>query len=140
MTGERVFVDTNVLVYAHDKRAGRKHEYASAMVRTWWSSSVVPTISVQVLQEFYVVLLKKRISAVDASATVLNYASWDVVENTKALFSNALQEQARWGLSFWDAMILAAARQAKVKLIISEDFSKKQNYSGIEVKNPFAGV
>lgn len=132
-----IFVDTNILVYAHDTNAGKKHTQAKMMLANLWQSAPLPWISVQVLQEFLVTLRRKGVSATDARETVEAYTRWRVVENNVDLLRAGMAEMERWQLSFWDGLILASARQARVSMILSEDFSAGQDYNGIKIANPF---
>ena len=93
-------------------------------------------MSVQVLQELYVNLYRKGISIPEARTTVQDYAAWNVVENRFSLLEEGIDEMERWQLSFWDSLILAAARRAGASVIYSEDFSSQQDYGGIRVQNP----
>jgi predicted nucleic acid-binding protein len=135
---DSVFIDTNVLVYAHDLDAGRKHQVARQLVQVQWSKPVWPCISVQVLQELAVNLLRKGVSLQETRETVRDYTAWRVAENTVPLLEAALDEMARWQVSFWDGLILAAARGAGASVIYSEDLSAGQDYGDIRVENPFA--
>jgi len=132
------FVDTNILVYAHDRDAGEKHETAKRLVAGFWREAKWPALSVQVLQELYVNLYRKGVSLVEAKEAVSDYAAWQVVENTVSLLEAGIDEMRRWQLSFWDSLIVAAARQAGASVIYSEDMSADQDYAGIRVENPFA--
>jgi predicted nucleic acid-binding protein len=136
MITEPVFVDTNILVYAHDTEAGEKHVQAREIVESLWNRDLPPSISVQVLQEFYVNLVKKEVPLPAAHRAVRNYFVWFVVENDRQLLVNGMDEQVRWKLSFWDALILAAARRSKARAIWSEDFNTGQDYDGIVAVNP----
>lgn len=132
------FVDTNILVYAHDCQAGGKHRAAKDLVANFWKDDRWPSISVQVLQEFYVNLQRKGVPEVEARAAVKDYAAWRVVENTVTLLEAGIDEMQRWQLSFWDGLILAAARHAGARVIHSEDLSDTEDYGGLRVRNPFA--
>lgn len=131
-----VFVDTNILVYAHDRAAGPKHETAKDLIAQGWRRSPLPWVSIQVLQELLVNLRRKGVEPKAARQTVEDYTHWRVVENTLSLFADGLDEMDRWKLSLWDAMILAAARSAGAKIVWSEDLSEEQDYDGIQVVNP----
>jgi predicted nucleic acid-binding protein len=109
MSNEQVFVDTNILVYAHDKDAGDKYLMAKGRLESLWSRPILPSISVQVLQEFYVNLIRKKVKSADAGEAVLNYLEWDVIDNDRALLLEGIRLQAKWHISFWDALIIAAA-------------------------------
>ena len=131
-----LFIDTNVLVYAHDLDAGKKHDKAKSLVADLWRSDPLPWISVQVLQELLVSFRRKDVPLPEIRGTVEDYARWRVVENTVQIVEMGLSEMERWQLSFWDALILAAARQIGAKRIWSEDLSDTQDYGGIRVVNP----
>jgi predicted nucleic acid-binding protein len=133
---DRVFVDTNVLVYAHDRMAGRKHEIAKRRVEELWDLPTPPSLSIQVLQELYVNLVKKRISRQDAQETIADYLRWEVVINDGSLLLEGFRAQDRWQISFWDALIVAAAKRAGATVIWSEDLSAGQDYGGVTVVNP----
>lgn len=137
MLNRRIFVDTNILVYAHDRDAENKYQMAKNKVTDLWNSSMSPAISVQVLQELYVNLRKKKVSADDAQQTIQDYLAWDVIENDTELLIEGIELQKRWQSSFWDALILAAAKRAQAQVIWSEDFNTNQIYDDILVVNPF---
>lgn len=132
-----VFVDTNILVYAHDLDAGAKHERAKQLVGECWQSFPLPWISVQVLQELLVTLRRKGVEPVAARQTVEDYSLWRVVENDLALFRAGMDQMTRWQISFWDGLILAAARSRGATIIWSEDLNDEQDYDGVRVRNPF---
>jgi predicted nucleic acid-binding protein len=138
MSDRAVFVDTNILVYAHDTDAGDKGKVAARKLTELWDSGFPASISVQVLQELYVNLLRKGVTQRAARETVSDYFVWQVIDNDRTLFAQAMEEQARWKLSFWDASILAAARRAAARVLWSEDFSPGQDYGGVVVVNPLA--
>jgi predicted nucleic acid-binding protein len=131
-----VFVDANILVYAHDRDAGVKHAQARQRVAELWQAETMPWVSVQVLQEFFVNLHRKGVPLATSRSAVQDYSKWRVVENTVALLNRGLSEMERWQLSFWDGLILAAARQAGVSTLWTEDLSEGQDYGGICVVNP----
>ncbi len=136
MLNKQIFVDTNILVYAHDRDAADKHHTAKERVAYLWNRPMAPAISVQVLQELYVNLVRKDVSADDARQTVTDYCEWQVVDNDRALLMEGIGLRERWQSSFWDALILAAAKRAKASVIWSEDFSTDQTYDEIVVVNP----
>jgi predicted nucleic acid-binding protein len=138
MNDEPVFVDTNILVYAHDKDAGDKCLKARTALESLWNREILPSVSIQVLQEFYVNLIRKRVKASEAREAVLNYLEWDVIENDRSLLLEGMQLQQKWSMSFWDALIVAAAKKAKARELWSEDLNPGQNYDGVLVVNPLA--
>ena len=84
MLNKQIFVDTNILVYAHDRAAGDRYQTAKARVADLWNRPMAPAISVQVLQELYVNLIRKDVSADDARQTIADYSAWHVVDNDVA--------------------------------------------------------
>ncbi len=132
-----VFVDTNVLVYAHDADAGEKHRIAKRLIAEFWQSKPLPWISVQVLQEMLVTLQRKHVPIAEAFKTVEDYTHWRLVENDIGLFRAGMTEMERWKVSFWDALILSAARQVGALTVLSEDLNDEQDYGGIRIVNPF---
>ena len=136
MTAVDVFLDTNVLVYAYDRDAGNKHEKALRLVRGFWERGEVPVLSIQVLQEMHVNLVRRGIGVEQSANIVEQYLAWRVVSNTKPIFRRALEVQRRWQLSFWDSSIVSAAQQARVRELWSEDFNPGQVYNGVLVVNP----
>ncbi len=133
---DELFVDTNILVYAHDRDAGRKHRVARERVRDLWLSDRYPAISVQVLQELFVNLRRRDVPLSEARDIISDYSAWRVAETTVALCLQAADEVERWQVSFWDGLILAAARTMGATILWSEDLNAGQNYGGIQVVNP----
>jgi predicted nucleic acid-binding protein len=135
---DKYFVDTNILMYAHDTSAGAKHERAKALVENLWRqrSGVVST---QVLQELCVNLRRKAGHPVDLRTTreiVADYLSWDVVTNTGESVLDALELEDYYQISFWDALIVQAAEASGAAVLYSEDLSDGQTYRGVRVVNP----
>src|SRR5207302_5287556 len=121
----KVFVDTNILVYAHDRSAGLKHERARAVVEELWNSGL-GVLSTQVLQELCVSLRRKAMQPLSPEETrrlLQDYLSWQTVINGSESVLNALDIEQRFEISFWDALILDAADRAGAHLLYSEDFS-----------------
>ena len=131
------FLDTNILLYAYDRDAPAKRKVALRLVEQGWSSPGETAISVQVLQEFHVNLEKSGVSRTEATQIVRDFSQWPVVDNSLDLFHSALEEQARWRISLWDALILAAARASGAVELVTEDLNHGQDYGGIRVVNPF---
>ena len=135
---DRYFVDTNVLMYAHDSAAGAKHERAKALVEELWSSRA-GVVSTQVLQELAVNLRRKAGRPLDAKATrdiVSDYLTWQVVVNGGESVLEALDIEARYHVSFWDALVIQAAHSAGADVLYSEDLSDGQSYGTVRVVNP----
>ncbi len=135
---DKYFVDTSVLIYAHDRSAGVKHERARRLVESLWESGR-GVLSTQVLQELCVNLRRKvaRPPAVDEVRRLIrDYMSWEVVVNTAEATIQALEIEARFKTSFWDALILQAAEQSGAAILYSEDLAAKQSYGTVRVVNP----
>ena len=131
------FLDTNILLYAYDLDAPAKRAVALRLVEQGWTSPGQTAISVQVLQEMHVNLAKQGVPTAKATRIVRDYVAWPVVDNTLDLLQAALDEQARWKISLWDALILAAARASGASELITEDLNHGQDYDGVRVTNPF---
>jgi predicted nucleic acid-binding protein len=135
----KVFVDTNILLYAHDTGAGEKHRIASDLIADLWDSGS-GVLSTQVLQELGVNLRRKiqpPLQSKEVIQLVEDYLSWEVVVNTGFSMVEALGIEARYGVSFWDALILQSVRQSGAEIFYSEDFSSGQKYGSAQVVNPF---
>jgi predicted nucleic acid-binding protein len=138
---DKYFVDTNILMYAHDASAGEKHERARALVAELWESRS-GVVSTQVLQELAVSLRKKAKKPLDAKATrdvVSDYLAWRVVVNGCESILEALDLETKYRVSFWDALVIQAAHVAGAETLYSEDLSDGQLYGSVRVTNPFAG-
>jgi predicted nucleic acid-binding protein len=138
---DKFFVDTNILVYAHDFKQGEKHERARALVAKLWDSGE-GVVSTQVLQELCINLRRKAARPLSAEETrhlIQDYSSWDVVVNTAESVLQALDLETRYQISFWDALIVQAAASCGAAVVYSEDLADGQNYGAVKVVNPLKG-
>jgi predicted nucleic acid-binding protein len=136
---DKYFVDTNILVYAHDTAGGAKHKRAKAIVEELWRERS-GVLSTQVLQELCVNLRRKAGRPVDletARKIVADYLAWTVVTNTGESILQALEIEKQYGISFWDALVVQAAEASGAAVLYSEDLSDGQTYSEVLVVNPF---
>jgi len=136
---DKTFVDTNVLVYAHDVDAKRKYEVAKNILRELWNQRT-GVLSLQVLQEFYVNVTRKIPSPLPknvARLVVNSYALW-CGETTPAEMATAFRIEDESRVGFWDALILASAVKCGAVRILSEDLNAGQMIAGIRIENPFA--
>lgn len=136
---DNVFVDTNILIYAHDMDAGLKHDMAVSIMRDLWEEET-GVISTQVIQEFYINVTRKipnPLTHARARGIIVNYFSWQVelIEPHTILSASEIEE--RHLLSFWDSLIIATACQAKAKKVLTEDLNPGQIIEGILIENPF---
>ena len=135
----KAFVDTNVLVYAYDRAAGVKRDLARNLLEILWNEGR-GVLSTQVLQEFYVNVRRKArppVSQDEARALVSDYLAWGPIANDGAAVLEAIDVGHRFRISFWDALVVVAARKADASLLYSEDLNHGQIYGSIRVHNPF---
>ena len=135
---DKCFVDTNILMYAHDTAAGEKHERARALVEELWRDRT-GVVSTQVLQELIVNLRRKAAKPLDSAAArevVVDYLAWQVVVNSGESILHALDLEQRYRISFWDALIVHAAEVSGASVLYSEDLSNGQRYGAVTVVNP----
>ena len=136
---EKVFVDSNVLIYAHDQDAGTKQQRAADCLRKLWDTDS-GRLSTQVLQEFYVNVtqkIKKPLGRDLAREVVRNYGLWVESPITPITIVRASEISDIWRLAFWDSMIVAAAEQDGAAELLSEDLPAGQVIAGVKVVNPF---
>ena len=137
----KTFIDTNVLIYAHDSDAGAKQQIAKTVLRDLWSERT-GVLSVQVLQEFYVNVTRKispPLSKELARLVVSSYAIW-CTETTAAEIATAFLIEDESRISFWDALIVSSASKNGATRILSEDLNTGQRIAGILIENPFVGI
>jgi predicted nucleic acid-binding protein len=135
----KVFIDTNILVYAYDIDAGRKRQVAQNVL-LGLRQDRSGALSMQVLQEFYNTVTRKLASPVPrdkARVVVDRFTHW-CVATTPAEIKRAFQIEDEARINFWDAMIIAAAIKSGASLILSEDLNPGQIIAGIQIENPFA--
>jgi len=137
---DKFFVDTNILLYAHDRSAGLKHERARQLVEQLWNSGQ-GVLSTQVLQELCINLRRKiarPLPMEEIRQIIQDYLSWEIVVNTPASVLQALEIEARSKTSFWDALVLQAAESSGAAVLYSEELAAGQKYGAVEVVNPLA--
>jgi predicted nucleic acid-binding protein len=141
MADDRVtFVDTNVLVYAHDRSETRKQPIAQALLEVLWRTRS-GVLSTQVLQEFYVVTTRKFDPPMRRGAAreiVALYGEWPIVQVDVALILAASKLEERHAFSFWDALVVEAARRCGATRLLTEDLQAGRRIGGISIENPFA--
>ena len=135
---DRYFVDTNILMYAHDASTGAKHERAKALVEELWRDRT-GVVSTQVLQELAVNLRRKVRRPLDAKAVrdiIADYLTWQVIVNGGDSILEAIDLESRHQISFWDALVVQAAQVSGAEILYSEDLSDGQTYGSVRVINP----
>ena len=134
------FFDTNILVYAYDSHLPDKQQKAQNIVLSGVREGN-GVLSTQVLGEFFMVVTKKinkPLSVSDARDIIKYMGRMKVQEIDVLIVERALDTLERYKISYWDALIIAAAERAQCKRILSEDLNAGQIYHGIEITNPFA--
>lgn len=134
------FFDTNILVYAYDSHFPDKQQKAQNIVLSAVREGN-GVLSTQVLGEFFMVVTKKinkPLSVSDARDIIKYMGRMKVQEIDVLIVERALDTLERYKISYWDALIIAAAERAQCKRILSEDLNAGQIYHGIEITNPFA--
>ena len=134
----RCFVDTNILVYAHDAAQGIRYQRARALVEELWKSADA-ALSTQVLQELCVNLRRKvarPLSVGETRELIEDYSKWDIVVNTAESVLQALDFESRYRISFWDALIVQAATSCGATVLYSEDLTDGQSFGSVRTVNP----
>ena len=135
-----VFVDTNVLVYSRDARVAAKHQRAREWVEFLWDTKR-GRVSRQVLHEYYVTVTRKLrpgLPVEEARSDVRSLFHWLSAVDPEVMIESAWTFQDRCSLSFWDALVLAAAQSMGCGFLLSEDLPAGQELEGIRVVSPFA--
>jgi predicted nucleic acid-binding protein len=136
---DKSFVDTNILIYAHDEADKPKNARAVELLDRLWAERR-GVLSTQVLQEFAVNLRKRMRQPLDLDEVrrrLENFMQWEIVLNSPQSILQALEIEQRYQLSFWDAMIVQAAESGGCEVLYSEDLSRGQEYNGVLAINPF---
>ena len=135
-----VFFDTNILVYAHDTDSPEKQATSQGLIFDGVRNGS-GVISAQVLSEFFVTVTRKiahPMPAPRARREIVLISTLATVDVDATLILRAIDIQDRWQLSYWDALILAAAERGDCETVYSEDLSHGQTYENVTVQNPFA--
>ncbi|MGE9267889.1 MAG: PIN domain-containing protein [Verrucomicrobiales bacterium] len=135
----KVFVDTNILLYARDASEPEKQRVAAERLAELWDSRC-GRLSIQVLNEYYVNVTRKLspgLTPEEAWDDVEALSVWELLAMDCQLLQRGFGVQRRYGLSWWDALIVAAAERSGCELILSEDLSAGASYFGMIVENLF---
>jgi len=135
-----VFVDTNVLIYAVDQADLQKQQAAQAWRRWLWETNR-GRISFQVLQEFYVNAIKKQLSAqAEIRKEIEDLMTWQPIPLDASVIARAWKIEDRYRISFWDSLIIAAARVADCRYLLTEDLQRGQDLDGVMIVDPFVSA
>ena len=139
---DNVFVDTNILLYSRDASEPEKQVIASARLDELWEKRT-GRLSIQVLNEYFVNATRKLdpgLSPEEAWDDIEALSAWEPLPLDMPILTRAFAVQRRYGLSWWDSMIVAAAEASDCSMILSEDLSDGASYFGITVENPFKAM
>ena len=139
MKEDKVFLDTNILVYAYDVSSGNKHDIARNIVADLWNLRT-GVLSIQVLQELFVNVTKKIPKPLDIKTTrdiVRDFLLWEVIDNDGELMLAAMDLQMKHHYTFWDSLIVTAAIKSGASILLTEDLNNGQIIEGVMIKNPF---
>ena len=133
------FVDTNLLVYCRDSSEVEKSPVAQEWLSLLWKQGN-GRISFQVLHEYYAVVTRKlsgKLPVAIARRDVINLLAWRPVPTSRQLMENAWRIEDRYGLSWWDALVVSAAKIAGCRYLLTEDLQTGQDLGGLIVVDPF---
>jgi len=136
---DRVFLDTNILVYAYDRHDPRKQGIAQSLLIDGMENESA-ALSVQVLGEFFNVVtrqIKQPMTTDEAKEAIELFSNLLIQEIDLAMVERAIDSHKIYRISYWDALIVSAAERAGCKRILSEDWNDGQLYHSIPISNPF---
>jgi len=139
---DNVFVDTNILLYSRDASEPEKQAVADARLDELWENHS-GRISVQVLNEYFVNATRKLVPGLppeEAWDDIEALSAWDPLPLDMPVLTRAFAVQRRYGLSWWDSLIVAGAEASACTRILSEDLADGASYFGIIVENPFHNI
>lgn len=133
------FIDTNILVYAHDPGEGPKYYTAGAVLEELWRDGT-GVLSTQVLQEFYSVVTRKKSKPMPrarARERIAEYSQWCSMDTNPQLLVSASVLEENHKLEWWDALIVEAALRSGATTLLSEDMQHGRRYGRLTIRNPF---
>lgn len=139
-TVSKIFIDTNILAYSLDQKNDEKQKQARGILRRLVESHQ-PVISTQVINEFYVVSTTKlKADHFITKSIIHNFRNMEIVDIDIELIEQAIDISVISQLSYWDALIIAAAEKANCEFLFSEDLNPGQTYRGVVAVNPFTKI
>ncbi len=139
---DKYFIDTNILVYAHDTKDAKKSEIAGQLIFDGLLNGNC-AISGQVLSEFFVTITKKvenPLSPLVAKNEIDLLKSLEIVEINLQLVLSAIDIHVKHNISYWDSLIIASAQKSKCSYLYSEDLNHNQKYDNVKICNPFKAL
>lgn len=133
----KIFIDTNILVYAMDMHDIEKQLVCRRRLKSL-TQNIMGVLSTQVLQEFYVTATKKLgADPLAVKEILISLDRFEIVVNTPQIINEAIDCGIINRLSFWDALIVVSAENAKCDIILTEDLNHGQIIRGTKIENPF---
>jgi predicted nucleic acid-binding protein len=134
---DKYFLDTNFLVYLFSEIEIEKSEKCSDML-SQLSNHVQFVLSTQVINEFSNIAISKfHKDAIDVKSIIDILSEFEIVINDVDIIKKGIDIKFRYQLSFWDSLIISAAKSAKCNIIVSEDLQDGQVIEGVKIQNPF---
>lgn len=135
---DKIFLDTNILVYLFDNNFPKKKKITKKIIESIIVDST-PIISTQVMQEFYVTITKKlKMDPIVAKEALRYFEKFDIVNVDSKLIAEAIDCSIINQLSFWDSLIIVAAESAKCNYLYSEDLNDGQIIRSVKIINPYS--
>jgi predicted nucleic acid-binding protein len=132
------FVDTNILIYAHDSSAGKKHHESTQLLTRLFEDGS-GALSIQVLAEFYAAATRKLgMASQEAEDVLADLGGWTIHRPNHADLIHAARLERRYKIAWWDALIVTSAMELGCRALWSEDLGDGQRYGSVTVRNPFA--
>lgn len=133
----KIFIDTNILVYALDKAEPEKQEKARELLRKT-ESDRLGVISTQVLQEYYVVATQKlKVEPELTKRIISSLSKFEVVVINQPIIEKAIDISISNKISFWDALIVSSAEASRCRIIWTENLNHSQSINKIKIESPF---
>ncbi len=137
MSGGKAFFDTNVLLYMYSNADERKQTRARTLYREYAFTGRI-LLSTQVVQEFFVAALRKlKLPRKEVQEVTAAFLDSPLIVVDPSHIRAAIEKEDRYNISFWDALILAAAESGGAELLYTEDLNDGQQYGGVLARNPF---
>ena len=134
----KVFFDTNILIYACDQDEPEKRDVSRRLILQHSSNNTLTCISTQVIQKFYVAATKKLgIEPLMAKNIIYSFQQMETCMVDISDINRAIDGSILWQVSFWDALIVAAAQKLRCDIIYTEDLNHGQHFDSVRVTNPF---
>ena len=137
-TKGKIFIDTNVLIYSQNNNEAEKQSACRKVISNIADSNLL-VISTQVMQEYYnVATLKMGIEKLLAKKTVKMFDVYEIVTIQPSIIFKAMDIHVLNQLSFWDSLIISAAKSANCTMVLTEDMNDGQVIEGVKIQNPFS--